>query len=102
MICASALFAKNSPTNHKTNQLMNANQTRRQFINTTGTALAGAGLGLALGPRAFAQSKGANDKIVFGLIGCGGMGRANMNKFVAIGGSEIAAVCDVDEKHMDE
>jgi predicted dehydrogenase len=80
---------------------MNSNQTRREFIGTTGTAMAGLGLGLSLSPRAFAQSKGANEKIVFGLIGCGGMGRANMNKFISIGGSEIAAVCDVDEKHMD-
>ena len=81
---------------------MNSHQTRRQFIGTTGTAVAGVGLGLALGPRAFAQSKGANEKIIFGLIGCGGMGRTNMNKFISIGGSEIAAVCDVDEKHMDD
>ncbi|MDQ6630748.1 MAG: Gfo/Idh/MocA family oxidoreductase, partial [Verrucomicrobiota bacterium] len=81
---------------------MNSTQTRRQFISHTGTVAAGIGLGLALGPRAFAQAKGANDKVVFGLIGCGGMGRDNMRRFMGLSGVEIAAVCDVDEKHLNE
>ncbi len=77
-------------------------QTRRQFIGTTSAAAAGLGLNLAFSPRSFAQSKGANDKVVFGLIGCGGMGRDNMRRFMGLNGVEIAAVCDVDQAHMDQ
>ncbi len=79
---------------------MNSLQNRRQFLGTTSTALAGVGLGLALSPRAFAQSKGANEKLTFGLIGCGGMGRANLKRFLDLG-HNLAAVCDVDDTHMD-
>lgn len=82
--------------------MMNSLHTRRQFIGTTGTAAAGIGLGLALAPRTYAQSKGANDKVIFGMIGCGGMGRHNLRKFMELSGVEIAAVCDVDEKHMND
>ena len=70
---------------------------RRSFLKTT--ALAGAGIA-ALGPRAFAQSQGANEKIVLGMIGAGGMGRSNMHSFLGLPGVEIAAICDVDENHV--
>jgi predicted dehydrogenase len=75
-------------------------QTRRQFIKDTSTIAGGAGLGLALSPRIFAQSKGAADRIVFGLIGCGSMGRANMRNFLQLN-QPVAAVCDVDEAHLE-
>src|SRR3954462_957657 len=73
---------------------------RRHFISRPSTAVAGIGAGLSLAPRIYAQAKGANDRIVMGLIGCGGMGRENMKHFLDLGIS-IAAVCDVDDKHMD-
>ncbi|MGZ4964523.1 MAG: twin-arginine translocation signal domain-containing protein, partial [Limisphaerales bacterium] len=76
------------------------NSTRRQFISRTSTAVAGLGLGLSLAPRIYAQSKGANERVVMGLIGCGGMGRENMKHFLDLGIS-IAAICDVDDKHLD-
>jgi predicted dehydrogenase len=76
------------------------NTTRRQFISTTSTAIAGIGVGLSLAPRIYAQSKGANERVVMGLIGCGGMGRENMKHFLELG-VPIAAICDVDEKHLD-
>ncbi len=78
---------------------MNPLQTRRQFIGKTSAAAAG--IALSFNARSYAQSRGANEKLVFGLIGSGQMGRANMNKFVSLGLGEVAAVCDVDEKHMD-
>jgi predicted dehydrogenase len=79
---------------------MNPQQTRRHFLGTTSTALATVGLGLSLSPRAFAQSKGANERLNIGLIGCGGMGRANMNRFLGLG-QDIGAICDVDDEHLD-
>jgi predicted dehydrogenase len=76
-------------------------QTRRQFISQTGTVAGGLGMGLALAPRMIAQSPGANNRVVFGLIGCGGMGRANLQQFMRSKEVEVAAVCDVDAGHLD-
>ncbi len=42
----------------------------------------------------------ANDKLVMAVIGCGGMGRANLGNFMRIPEVEIAALCDVDPKHI--
>ena len=75
-------------------------QTRRQFIKDSSAIAGGAGLGLALSPRVFAQAKGAADRIVFGLIGCGTMDRENMRHFLELN-QPVAAVCDVDEAHLE-
>ena len=76
-------------------------QTRRQFLAQTGAAVGGVGLGLGLAPHVFAQSSGANDRVVLGLIGCGGMGRADQQQLMRLKGVEVAAVCDVDASHLD-
>jgi len=72
---------------------MSENVTRRRLLS--GAAVAG--LAQAVGP--YARAQGANDRLVGVLIGCGGMGRGNMNNFIGHGG-RIAAVCDVDRSHM--
>lgn len=76
---------------------------RRDLIGGAGRTAAAAGLaGAALQPTVvLAQdgARGANDRLVGALIGCGGMGRGNMNNFIGKGG-RIAAVCDVDTRHM--
>nr|CAA9255475.1 GH109 [uncultured Armatimonadetes bacterium] len=41
-----------------------------------------------------------NSKIVLGLIGCGGMGSANMRTLMGKPEIEVAALCDVDESRM--
>lgn len=94
---------------------------RRQILAKAGTAAAG----MALGPKLLAQNPSratdpngplnlmavhtdtapkpqtsANEKIVFGLIGCGGMGAANMRNFFGHADAEFAAVCDVDDNRM--
>ncbi len=91
------LAFRNRPTYEP---LMNTLQNRRHFLGTTGTALAGIGFGLALGPKALARSKGANERLNFGLIGCGGMGKANMYRFLDLG-QDVGAICDVDSTHLD-
>lgn len=42
----------------------------------------------------------ANDKLVLGLIGCGGMGAANMRNLMNFPDVEVAALCDVDENRI--
>ena len=53
--------------------------------------------------RSFAQPpepRAANDRLGIGLIGCGGMGRADAKNASRFG--KIVAVCDVDSTHADE
>ncbi len=45
---------------------------------------------------------GANEKIVAGVIGAGGMGRADMNFFLKQPDVEIAAVCDVNQINLEK
>lgn len=75
-----------------------ARASRRTFLKTT--ALAATGLA-ALGPRAFARARGANDRIVLGFIGTGLMGCENLRRFLRLPGVECAAVCDVDRQHAE-
>jgi predicted dehydrogenase len=78
----------------------NTTQTRRQFIKQSTALAGGASLGFGLSSRLVAQSIGANDRVVFGLIGCGTMGRENMRHFLQLN-QPVAAVCDVDETHCE-
>ncbi|MGA2658936.1 MAG: Gfo/Idh/MocA family oxidoreductase, partial [Verrucomicrobiota bacterium] len=78
----------------------NSLQTRRQFIKQSTALASGAGLGLALSSRLGAQGMGANGRVVFGLIGCGTMGRENMRHFLELN-QPVAAVCDVDQSHLE-
>ncbi|WP_395143101.1 Gfo/Idh/MocA family protein [Armatimonas sp.] len=48
----------------------------------------------------FNRIQGANNRIVLGLIGCGGMGAANMRNLMDKQGVEVAALCDVDTGRM--
>ena len=67
---------------------------RRRFLSHAAGAVTVAGVGgLALG--AGAEQKA--DPMTVALIGCGGMGRSNMRSFLQLKGTEIAAVCDVDD-----
>jgi predicted dehydrogenase len=45
---------------------------------------------------------GANDKIVLGLVGCGGQGRGVMRWAKGNKGVHVAAVCDVDKARREE
>ncbi|HEY1602873.1 MAG TPA: Gfo/Idh/MocA family oxidoreductase [Pirellulales bacterium] len=75
--------------------------TRRAFL---GTAAVAAGGTLALGRFARGAVLGANDRIRFGVIGCGGMGTGHLNELVKRAGEDnlqVAAVCDVYQKRLD-
>lgn len=79
---------------------------RREFLETGGKAALGVGIGMtvanALATPARAQDKpvGANDKILMGAIGVGGMGMGNMHAFMNQPGVEVVAVCDVDSNNL--
>jgi predicted dehydrogenase len=71
-------------------------KTRRQFIQSAGTVLAGA----AFSPLLYHQVRAgisANDKIGVALIGCNGMGQYNLKDHLRIPEVECIAMCDVDE-----
>ena len=79
---------------------------RREFLESSGKAALGVGLGMvvadALATPTYAQSPtvAANDKIVMGAIGLGGMGTGNMNAFMDHPEVEVVAVCDVDSNNL--
>lgn len=61
---------------------------------------ASAGLGVALMFGAVSRAVSAADKITFALIGCGGMGRANLRDFLRLSDFECVALCDVDRNQI--
>ncbi len=78
---------------------------RREFVRKA--AAGAAGIGLAAGilpvhaePVARPRRVGAGDKVVLGLIGCGGMGPADMYTLMGKPEVEVAALCDVDSTHI--
>src|SRR5688572_9028639 len=73
---------------------------RRRFLRRT--ALTTAGLGLAANLRAEGPV-GSNDRIHFGVIGCGGMGTGHVRSLVKRGPEDnvkVLAVCDVYQRRI--
>jgi predicted dehydrogenase len=71
---------------------------RREFLGTSAAVAAG----LAV-PFALADDKkkvSASDKIRVALIGCGGMGNANLHDFMRVPDFEIVGLCDVDSRRI--
>jgi predicted dehydrogenase len=94
-------------TEHKQNT---PTPSRRDFLENVGktTAVASAGVA-ALGmnilpvhaePTSKPRRQDKNSRIVLGLIGCGGMGSANMKALMDKDDVEVAALCDVDDNRM--
>ncbi len=77
---------------------------RRDFLGTTAVAgVAGAAAPYFVPARALAGpgKPGANDRIQLGLIGAGGMGRANLNACIKYDDVELTGVCDVWQARRD-
>ncbi len=75
-------------------------QTRRTFIKSSSTALAGLGLSTVLPLDALANAKklvSANDKINVGAIGINGMGWADLRSLMKIPEVNVVGLCDVDD-----
>jgi predicted dehydrogenase len=75
-------------------------KSRREFLRASGIA---ASVAAAMPSTASAARViGANDRIRVALIGCGGMGRSDLRDFLKVKNVQCVALCDVDEKHIEE
>jgi predicted dehydrogenase len=72
---------------------MTAQPNRREFLELTSAGL----LAASAMTTAQAAPKSANDKLVIGLIGCGGRGTNVAGMFRKVPNVEVAYVCDVDD-----
>src|SRR4051794_32120162 len=81
---------------------MSSDLNRRDFLSTT--AAGGVAAWSALHP-AIRTAKGAmvaaNEKVVVALIGCGGMGTYDLEDFMRAPDVSIAALCDIDDSHLE-
>ena len=73
---------------------MFSKSTRRQFLERSTATL---GAATALSGASITIAQGANERVVVGLIGCGGRGRNVAGLFKKTPNVELAYVCDVDE-----
>jgi predicted dehydrogenase len=73
---------------------------RRRFLATTGLALAAAPALLTSCATASHRKTTASNRIVMGVIGCGGMGNGNTDSFRANDDCQVVAACDVDSQHL--
>jgi predicted dehydrogenase len=77
-----------------------ANTSRRTFLKTSTFATAGA---LAFSRSSYASILGANDRIRFGVIGCGGMGTGHLGSLVKRSDADnikVLAVSDVYQRRL--
>jgi predicted dehydrogenase len=79
-----------------------SSRSRRSFIKRSLAGVAGAGL-VSSSPAAGAQSAassgqvaGSNRRVRIGLVGCGGMGTADLRDMLR-NGAQLVALCDVDD-----
>src|ERR1700716_2375774 len=66
---------------------------RREFLKTTGKAVTAGAAALALGGKIL----GANDRVRVAVCGVRGRGNDHIHGFTKVPGTELAALCDVDE-----
>lgn len=67
---------------------------RREFVKWSAASAVGASVA-SVGPTASAQTVGANDRVVLGIIGTGRQGQSNMKSLLKHSDANIAAICDV-------
>lgn len=72
--------------------------TRRDFMRHSSVALTASALAGVTAP----AHVSANDKIVIGVVGVGGMGRGDLSCFLHNSDVECAVICDVDDKQLAE
>jgi hypothetical protein len=79
-----------------------AAMSRRDFVRQFREAAIVSGLvSSGFSAASYDRILGANDRIVMGLIGCGGRGQDVMHQFLNLG-VDFDGVCDPDESHMAE
>ncbi|NQU52811.1 MAG: Gfo/Idh/MocA family oxidoreductase [Bacteroidetes bacterium] len=75
--------------------------TRRKFVKTTSVAAIGAPLILKSSLTNGQSIPAASDKINLGIIGCGGLGKANLNAATSHPDVVVVAACDVWKERLD-
>lgn len=73
---------------------------RRDFFKRTVATIGAAGAVTSAFSVQPPNVMGANEKIVIALIGCGGMGKADLKDFLENSDVQCAAVCDVYEQNL--
>ena len=68
---------------------------RRDFLKITGAGVASTALGVSAS--SYARIMGANDRVRVAICGVRGRGNDHIHGFSRVPGTEIAALCDVDE-----
>jgi len=71
---------------------------RRDFLKTMGSSMAVSAAALALRGKVL----GANDRVRVGICGVRGRGNDHLHGFAKVPGTEIAALCDVDESVLNQ
>ena len=71
---------------------------RRDFLKTTGKAITAGAAALALGGKIL----GANNRVRVAVCGVRGRGNDHIHGFAKVPGTELAALCDVDESVLNE
>jgi len=71
---------------------------RREFLKTTGKAITAGAAALALGGKIL----GANDRVRVAICGTRGRGTDHIKGFPRVPGTEIAALCDIDENILNQ
>jgi predicted dehydrogenase len=76
---------------------MNTSLNRRDFVKLSSAGIASA---FVLGGVQAQTPKGANNKLVAALVGCGGRGTSDAGRFKDSPNVELAYVCDVDKNRL--
>src|SRR5256884_9127912 len=73
---------------------------RRDFLKITGASVAGTALSVPAS--AYAGIVGANDRVRVAICGVRGRGHDHIRGFSRVPGTELAALCDVDENILNQ
>jgi len=73
---------------------------RRTFLHRTAFTTAGLATFGALRPARTRAAKGPNEKVALGIIGCNGRGKDHIKGYLSVPNTEIAYICDVDGRAL--
>ena len=80
--------------------MSSSSASRREFLKLTGAGIATTALGVTAS--SYAGILGANDRVRVATCGLRGRGKDHLHGFAHVPGTEIAALCDVDESVLNQ
>ena len=72
---------------------------RRQFLSLTGAVLAFPTI-IPISALGRGDQPAPSGRITLGAVGCGGMGKGNVESFLKLKDCQVVAACDVDQQHL--